>query len=340
MAGAWEGGQYPPVDGVVTLDLTAISAVLDATGAVESEAYGTVDGSKLGQILLIDAYQSFGQDDAAERQAANQKLLDDLLTKLLSGDDLVAAAQALASTAPGRHLQMWMHSPELEQLALDSGAGGEVSDPGTGDWSALYSQNGNQSKVDVFQQRNVVVSAQVAADGSARVTQQMTVTNATPPDRPAEGTFGRIGYETMWLKGAYLMYVPDQARNFAASYPSGFTVRPFKNHPQLGKGWVDDGFGHRLIRVVGWTPPGGQAVVSVSYELPPGTFLDDRTGQLQYRLQAEPQSLWNNSVLTVQVTAPAGWTPVAQNGMNVQGSTATVSAIQSAPVNVAISFER
>jgi hypothetical protein len=340
MAGAWEGGQYPPVDGVVTLDLTAIAAVLDATGPMQSEAYGTVDGSKLGQVLLIDAYQSFGQDDATERQAANQKLLDDLLTKLLSGDDLVAAAQAIASTAPGRHLQLWMHNPALEQLALDSGAAGAVADPGTGDWSALYSQNGNQSKVDVFQQRNVLISAQLAEDGSARVTQQMTVTNATPSDRPAEGTFGRIGYETMWLKGAYMMYVPDEAVNFGATYPSGFTVRPFKNHPQLGKGWVDDGFGHRLIRIVGWTPPGAQTVLSVSYELPAGTFTTGEDGQLEYRLQAEPQSLWNDSVLTAQVTAPQGWTPVAQNGMNVQGSTATVSAIQSAPVNVAISFER
>lgn len=340
MAGAWVGGNYPPVDGVVTLDLTAVAAVLDATGPVESEAYGTVDGSLLGQILLIDAYQTFGQEEADERQAANQQLLDELLTRLLSGDDLVAAAQAMASTAPGRHVQLWMRSPELQELAMARGAAGVVEDPDTGDWSAVYTQNGNQSKVDVFQQRNVVVTAQVGEDGSARVTQQMTVTNATPPDRPAEGTFGRIGYETMWLKAAYMMYVPDQARDYRATYPSGFTVRPFKNHPQLGGGWVDDGFGHRLIRIVGWTPPGGQAVVSVTYELPPGTFTSSQSGRLDYTLQAEPQSLWTDSVLTVQVTAPPGWAPVAQDGMNVQGSTATVSAIQSAPVNVAISFER
>lgn len=340
MAGAWVGGDYPPVDGVVTIDLTAVAAMLDATGPIESEAYGTVTGDQLGQILLIDAYATFGQDEAAERQAANQQLLDELLTRLLSGDDLVSAARALASTAPGRHLQLWMRSPQLQQLAIDSGAAGVVDDPDTGDWSALYSQNGNQSKVDVFQQRNVLITAQLTEDGSARVTQQLTITNATPPDRPAEGTFGRIGYETMWLKAAYLMYVPDQARDYRAVYPAGFTVRPFRNHPQLGKGWVDDGFGHRLIRVVGWTPPGGQTVVSVTYTLPPGTFATGQAGRLAYRLQAEPQSLWNDSVLTVQVTAPTGWTPIAQEGMNVQGSTATVSAIQNAPVNVAIDFEQ
>ena len=208
MAGAWQGGGYPPVDGVITVDLTAIAAVLDATGPVDSAAYGTVDGARLGQILLIDAYQTFGQEDAVQRQQANQDLLDVLLKRLLSGDDLVAAARAMVSTAPGRHVQFWMKSPELQKLAADSGAAGIVDDPDDGDWSALYTQNGNQSKVDVFQQRNVLVTAQMSDDGSARVTQQMTVTNATPTDRP-EGPPERIGYETLWLKAAYIMYVPD-----------------------------------------------------------------------------------------------------------------------------------
>jgi hypothetical protein len=339
MSGAWQGGDYPVVDGVITLDLTAIAAVLDATGPMESAAYGTVDGARLGQILLIDAYQTFGQADATERQAANQQLIDDLLTRLLSGNDLVAAAQAMASTTPGRHLQFWMKNHQLETLAINNGAAGQVNDPETGDWSALYTQNGNQSKVDVFQQRNVLVTVQLETDGSARVTQQMTVTNATPADRP-EGPPERVGYETSWLKSAYLMYVPDQATSYEAAYPSDFAVRPFVNHPQLGKGWVDDGFGHRLIRIVGWTKPGGQNSVSISYRLPAGTFPLTAAGALPYTLRAEPQSLFIPSTLTVQVTAPDGWIPVAGPGMQVQGSTATISAVQSAPVNVAMQFER
>ena len=340
MAGAWTGGNYPPVDGVITLDLTAIAAVLDATGPIQSEAYGMVDGQQLGQLLLIDAYKNFGQDEAAQRQQANQQLVDDLLKRLLSGDDLVAAAQAVASTAPGRHVQFWMHDPALEGLALKAGAAGVVDDPQEyGDWSAMYTQNGNQSKVDVFQQRNVLVTVQLAEDGSARVNQLLTLTNATPPDRPAEGTFGRIGYETMWLKTAYMMYVPDNAIDYRASYPSDFAVRAFVNHPQLGRGWVDDGFGHRLIRVVGWTPPGGQSALSVSYTLPAGTFSTD-SGSLRYTLQAEPQSTWNPATVTVQVTGPQGWNPVAMQGMDVKGSVATVSAVQSAPVDVSIGFTR
>jgi len=305
---------------------------------VESEVYGTVDGERLGQILLVDAYMEFGQEGAVERQEANQALLNDLLERLLGGEDLVNAAQAITSTAPGRHFQAWMRNPELQRLSLRSGAAGQVNDPGTGDWSAVYTQNGNQSKVDVFQQRNVLVTVTMADDGSARVTQQVTLTNATPADRP-EGPPERVGYETSWLKNAYILYVPDAATDYRANYPDGFAVRPFKNHPQLGRGWVDDGFGHRMIRVVGWTPPGGQNAVSVSYTLPAGTF-SEVDGVLEYRLQAEPQSLFIPSTLSVTVTPPAGWQPVQAPGQIQQGSTATVSAVQDAPVNVSMRFIR
>ncbi len=341
MAGAWAGGDYPKVDGVITLDLTAIGAMLDATGPIQSDVYGEVTGEKLGQILLIDAYAKFGQEDADARQVANQQLLDDLLTKLLSGDALVPAAQAVASTAPGRHFQVWAENAKLEQLAITAGAAGEVNDPETGDWSAMFTQNGNQSKVDVFQQRNVVVNVQLEENGSARITQQMNVTNATPADRPALGTFGKIGYETTWLKEAYIMYVPDKAVNYGVNYPAGFAVRPFTNHTQYGRGFADDGYGQKIVRVVGWTPPGGQATVSVSYELPAGTFTSKSTAQpLQYVLRADPQSIWINSTITVRVTPPAGWTPVASPGMQVTGGVAQVSAVQDAPVNVSIGFQR
>ena len=337
MAGAWEGGNYPVVDGVVTIDLTAIGSVLNAMGPIQSPAYGEVTGDKLGQILLIDAYAKFGQDDAVARQKANQELLDQLLTKLLSGDELVTAAKAIAETAPGRHFQVWMAKPEFESVILRSGAGGSVAAPTTGDWSAVYTQNGNQSKVDVFQERNVVVNAAIQADGSARVTQDVILTNATPKDRP-EGPPERIGYETSWLKAAYIMYVPNAATNMQTIYPAGFAVRPFKNQQQLGKGYVEDGFGQRLVRVVGWTAPQASSTVSQSYDLPAGTF--GRNGNLTYTLQADPQSLFKASTITVRVTAPAGYSPVETDGMVVTGNTAEVSAVQDRSVKVSIALSK
>ena len=337
MAGAWQGGGYPIVDGVVTIDLTAIGSVLNAMGPIQSPAYGEVTGDKLGQILLIDAYAKYGQADALKRQAANQALIDQLLAKLLSGDELVSAAKAMAKTAPGRHFQVWMARPEFQNIIVKSGAGGDVVAPTTGDWSAVYTQNGNQSKVDVFQERTVVVNAAIKPDGSAHVTQDVILTNATPKDRP-EGPPERIGYETSWLKAAYIMYVPDAAMNYQTIYPAGFAVRPFKNHPQLGKGYVDDGFGHKLVRVVGWTAPQASSTVSESYDLPAGTF--GKNGNLTYTLQADPQSLFKASTITVRVTAPNGYTPVETDGMVVKGQTAEVSAVQEGPVNFVVQMAK
>lgn len=345
MAGAWVGGDYPEVDGVIVIDLTAIAKVLDATGPITSPVYGEVTGDQLGNILLVEAYQEFGQEEADVRQEANQQLLDDLLSKLLSGDDVVTAARAIASTAPGRHFQVWMRNSRLESLAAQSGAAGIVRDPKYGDWSAVYTQNGNQSKVDVFQQRNVLVTAQLAEDGSARVTQQVTMTNATPADRPI-GPPERIGYETSWVRNAYLMYVPDAAMNYRTNFPQGFVIRPFKNHQQFGQGFANDGFGQKIVRVVGWTPPGGQSVVSVSYELPPGTFSASAGGpvlggrRLVYRLHADPQAIWNPSTLTVRVTGPAGRVPEPIDGAIITGSTIELSAVQDGPVRIRIPFVR
>ena len=113
---------------------------------------------------------------------------------------------------------------------------------------------------------------------------------------------------------------------------------------QLGGGWVDDGFGHRMIRLVGWTPPGGQSAVSVTYQLPSGTFSGGDTSgdarSLTYRIQAEPQSLFTDSVITVQVTGPDGFEPERQPGMKITEGTATLSAVQSGPVNAEIGFSR
>ncbi|HEY7824113.1 MAG TPA: DUF4012 domain-containing protein [Acidimicrobiia bacterium] len=361
MAGAWKGGNYPEVDGIVAMDLTAIAAVLEATGPIESPVYGTVTSEDIGRLLLIDAYEEFGQDDAIARQQANQQLLDELLGRILSGNDLVNSAQAIASTAPGRHFQVWMKDRRLQRLSLDAGAAGVVEAPESGDWTAMYTQNGNQSKVDVFQQRNQLVVVNLAEDGSARVRQQLTLTNATPADRP-EGPPERIGYETSWLKNAYLMYVPKNARNYRVGYPQDFNVRPFAGHGrrQLGGGWIDDGLGNTMIRVVGWTPPGGQTAITVSYDLPPGTFSadaeratpatsDTSTEQqvtneeptsLEYRIRAEPQALFIDPTLTIQVTPPAGWGPVVQPGMQVSEGTATLSAVLDQPREIGIRFEK
>ena len=90
--------------------------------------------------------------------------------------------------------------------------------------------------------------------------------------------------------------------------------------------------------MVGWTAPQASSTVSESYDLPAGTF--GKNGNLIYTLQADPQSLFKASTITVRVTAPNGYSPVETDGMVVDGQTAEVSAVQDRPVNVVVQLAK
>ncbi len=51
----------------------------------------------------------------------------------------------------------------------------------TGNLSAVYTQNGNGNKLDVFQRRAVRETVRLRADGSAVVTRTVALQSPTPP---------------------------------------------------------------------------------------------------------------------------------------------------------------
>jgi hypothetical protein len=50
--------------------------------------------------------------------------------------------------------------------------------------------------------------------------------------------------------------------------------------------------------------------------------------------------LFIDPTLTIQVTPPAGWGPVAVPGMQISEGTATVSAVLDQPQEIGIRFEK
>ena len=169
---------------------------------------------------------------------------------------------------------------------------------------AFYSQNVNGSKVDVFQKRSIDVTAVIATDGSATVTQAVTVRNAIPTSVPVSGE--KTGYTSPWSRSAFFFYQPSAATDVSLTAPGGFEPDPWTG----GGDWTDDGYGRELTRVTGWIAPRGSELLSLSYRLPAGTF---RTadGALVYSLVANPQPLWQAATLKVTVTGPSGKTTSA-----------------------------
>jgi hypothetical protein len=297
MVAAWNASGFPQVDGVIALDITTIASILRHTGPVSTAAYGQLTADNLGQTLLIDAYRKYASDQVA-RQDANQVLVEAMLSRFTTGSSLLSAVRGLADGAPGRHTQVYVTDPLLEAQLAKQGLDGSLATT-SGDRVAVFSQNANASKVDVFQQRAIDVRAVVAADGSASVTQRITITNATPPDAPKPAA--RTGYTTTWSGGTYFIYRPTAATATALALPAGFTTFPWAR----GVTWTDDGHGNEMYRSMGWLAPRASKTITLSYRLPPGTFLDP-SGALLYTLRAEPQSTYQPGTVTVRVNGPSG----------------------------------
>ncbi len=92
-----------------------------------------------------------------------------MLSSLMEGGQLKAKTNALLSVAPSRHVQMYFRDDRLQKLVEDRGLAGAVPTPDVGNMTAVFTQNGNGSKVDVFQQRTINQTVVVHEDGSATV---------------------------------------------------------------------------------------------------------------------------------------------------------------------------
>jgi hypothetical protein len=293
LMGAAHAAGLPRLDGVVSVDVRAIAEVLRVTGPLPSDAYGKITAANVGNKLLVEAYARYAQDQNV-RQGLNDQLRVALIDRLLDGQAALPVLRALAGSAQGRHVQVYTADRALEDQISTLGAGGAVR-ADTGDIVGVFSQNGNGSKVDVFQRRTIRVRAKLSTDGSARITQTVNVSNEVPADRAA--VKARSGYLTGWSLNAYYLSLPAAARSPRLSSPTdGFTVVPFN-----GSTWVDDGYGHRLARIVGKLAPDAKGEIELSYDLPPGTFRE-KDGTVRYSLHALTQPLWWPATLDLRVT--------------------------------------
>ncbi len=287
---------YESVDGVIAIDVQAIAEILRATGPIANSPYGELTADNLGQKLLIDGYRDFADDQEA-RQTANQRIVDTMLQRVTSGGSLLGVVRGLGAAAAGRHFQVWMADPALQEQVQEIGVDGAVDGP-DGDQVGVFSQNYNASKVDVFQQRRIAVTAKVRADGSASISQRIVITNATPPGIPDADE--RTGYTTTWAGSGFYVYRPPAATGVEIDLPEGWVPLNWRGYQP----WADDGHGHVLTRFKGELAPRASAEVTLTYDLPPGTFGTE--GDLAYTVHVDPQGLWQPETVSVTAEGPDG----------------------------------
>ncbi len=314
MAAAW-GAEFPKkIDGVIALDTNAIAQVLAASGPIVTEGYGQVDATNLQRKILEDAYTP---ELAGRRHSLNVELMDAFVARLQQGSSLVVSAKRLAAAVPGRHLQLWFADPELRALSASKRYDGAVATPETGDHIAVYTQNGNASKTDVFQDRSVSDAIVLAADGSAMVTRTVTIRNTFTVTNPVQSTVKR-DYLSGWMRPGVIAILPKGA--VVTREPVG-TMKP------LPQGVDQDGrpFYKSNMEIA----PGATGTWVLQFKVPKLAVVSGSSMTLD--LLAEPQSMATVEQVHVEVTPPAGWTATAATGDGA--SIASGKAVMDVPVD-------
>ena len=296
MRRAWAALGYPEVDGVVTVDVTALARVLAWTGPVTSDGFGTVDSGNLVKTVLVDAYRQFDSEQGVlERHARNDALITALSGSLTSPTNLIPAMRGAMESVPPRHIQASFDSRSMQSAVESLGASGELS-RGDGDLLGVYSQSG-PNKLTVFQQRSIKQEVQLTGDGGAEVRRTVTFVNQVPEDLPGDPN-SWAGYTALRARMRVAYRIPKTATE--AEINTGTSI-PLVKASRVGP--YPDGRGGAVLWQGHETAPRAATTIEVRYTLPAGTFA---TGT--YELWADPQALPTVTSLEVRVLPAKGQT--------------------------------
>ncbi|MGV1003365.1 MAG: DUF4012 domain-containing protein [Candidatus Nanopelagicales bacterium] len=300
MASAWETLGQPRVDGVVTVDMTAVADVLAVTGPVTSGAYGELTADNLLSKVLVEAYRLYPGEANETRRIMNGQLRADLSDHVRAASPL-KVLRALIKTVPARHIQLWAADPVAQAVVEKSGGAGLLTTR-PGDILGVFSQSG-PSKLAIFQNRTIKRRVVIAADGSAQVTQSVDFESDVPVG--LEGDPESIaGYTALLFRQRVAFRVPATATKARVSADQGIVA--------AGKtGPFDDGVGAQVLWQGQDIKPRARATTQVSYSLPAGTF--GSAGALTYQVTANPQAMARPVTMELEVEFPqsagggAGW---------------------------------
>jgi Protein of unknown function (DUF4012) len=310
-------------DGVIALDPVALAGLLRASGPVTTAGFGKVGGNDVVRLLLADSYRRY--PDREVRHGYNQQLMDAVMGRVLGGGDLLRQVRGLGEAAAGRHLQLYFRDQRLQDVTRGHGLAGALS-PTAQDYLGVFTVNGNASKTDYYQRRQIEQRVRLAADGSARVDRAIRLNNTASPE---PGVDPRNGYTTGWSRPLVATYVPGSA--------TGVTVR-VDGKPAAWTSFREAG--RLVVRTSLWMPPRSSHTVTVSYRLSKAAV---PTGEgLRYRLVADTQPIVNPATLRVVVVPPSGFRAQTGTGWSAAAGTmvATMQLTRGATFNLDLNLNR
>lgn len=324
MERAWAALGYPEVDGVVTLDLSALAELLEWAGPVDSGGFGRVSAQTLLPTVLVDAYREFNSPEGVlERHARNEALTSAVSTHLTAPSNLLPALRGTLDAIPPRHIQASFQADGLQSAVDHLGAQGALS-ARSGDQIAVHSQSG-PNKLTVFQDRTITQEVRLRADGGAQVRRTVRFVNAVPEGLEGDPSTYR-GYLALQARMRVAYRVPRTATDFRISTGTSIALVPADR-----TGPFPDDHGGQVLWQGHETAPGGTTTVEIYYRLPAGTFMPGA-----YEVSADPQALPLPVDLRISVT-PAPGVPLPDSpGWVRAGEQLTWTGLLDGPLHLVI----
>ena len=173
----WQSQMNQKVDGVLSVDVDGLRAILGATGPVTGGGQ-TVTADTVEQVLLKDQYAELSAGDA--QNDIRHEELGSLAASVLEavqqpGVALAPLGSGMAKAATGRHLLAWSADPRVEANWVAAGVGGEVDRDGV----LLGLLNTGANKLDPYQQITTTMTT-ARAGTNTKVTISAAIANQTP----------------------------------------------------------------------------------------------------------------------------------------------------------------
>lgn len=280
------------LDGVVAMDPIALGELTRGTGPLSAPGWDKeITQNSARRLLLFDVYRRFVHQER-KQNAYLRELVDELWSRIEGSDvDAVGLVEGFQAAARKHHIKIYSTDPGEQTLLTDLGL---TADPDTVDRHLQLAFNNNNSgnKLDFFLRRAQDISIELGADGSARVTTSIELTNDLPKRgrravaRAGPRTGLKFGHSRMSIHfllprtatGVHLTVDGDRRRHFTGRDSSAPMV------------WD-------IIQI----PPEVTVTVGLTYEIPEALDADD-----QFRFTLWPQATARPDRYSLEIVAPGG----------------------------------
>jgi hypothetical protein len=181
VAARWKAQGGQDVDGVITMDPTAIADLLRGGGPVDVGGGTLVAPANMVRYLTVDQYAGLSLRDQAGRKDALSGVAQKAAERLNSGAaDPGQLLSGLANSVRTGHLRMASDDPALRDGLAASGVDGALP---AGDAPVAYAvvQNSTQGKLDSFLDRHITYAAGACRGVRRASTITVQLTNQAPP---------------------------------------------------------------------------------------------------------------------------------------------------------------